>query len=114
MSDVLVRGMEMPKGCNVCRFMKFQGSGSVFCRCNGKRIEYSYSAMKKRPDFCPLVEVPTPHGRLIDADALVNNCEKYIKTLNPDRDGKEIAKIRWLVGILNEQQTIIEAERSAE
>ena len=25
---------------------------------------------KRRADFCPLIEVPTPHGRLIDADKL--------------------------------------------
>jgi hypothetical protein len=26
--------------------------------------------MEQRPKYCPLVEIPTPHGRLIDADEL--------------------------------------------
>ena len=26
-----------------------------------------------RPDFCPLVELPAQHGRLIDADALMKD-----------------------------------------
>jgi hypothetical protein len=31
-----------------------------------KRIYAPYGGY--RPDWCPLIEVPTPHGRLIDAD----------------------------------------------
>ena len=26
--------------------------------------------MEQRPKACPLIEIPTPHGRLIDADKL--------------------------------------------
>jgi hypothetical protein len=33
-----------------------------------KRIVTPYGL--PRPDWCPLVEIPTPHGRLIDADKL--------------------------------------------
>ena len=46
--SVLIRGIEMPKNCFTCRF---------------KNLEICYEG-------CPLIEVP-PHGRLIDADALV-------------------------------------------
>ena len=49
--------------------------------------------------------------RLIDADALIEDCKKYLNTLNPDRDGKEIAREQWLVGILTEQPVIVPAER---
>ena len=28
--------------------------------------------MEQRPKDCPLIEIPTPHGRLIDADELAN------------------------------------------
>lgn len=34
-----------------------------------KRIIAPYGA--PIPDWCPLIEIPTPHGRLIDADELV-------------------------------------------
>ncbi len=33
-----------------------------------KRIIAPYGA--PIPDWCPLINIPTPHGRLIDADAL--------------------------------------------
>jgi hypothetical protein len=34
-----------------------------------KRID-DVNLIVERPDWCPLVEIPTPHGRLIDADKL--------------------------------------------
>ena len=55
--SVLVRGMNMPKTCNECRFA-YRGA----CIANiGREV--------KVDQICPLVEIPTPHGRLIDADA---------------------------------------------
>ena len=54
--------------------------------------------MDKRADFCPLVEVPAPHGRLIDADAL------DYKLGVSDRD-------IYVRGVLEEEApTVIEAE----
>jgi hypothetical protein len=31
----------------------------------------------QRPNWCPLVEIPTPHGRLGDLDALVKDLAVY-------------------------------------
>ena len=39
--------------------------------------------MTVSPD-CPLVEIPTPHGRLIDADELIDGCEKLMRMLDPE------------------------------
>ena len=58
--SVIVKGMEMPEGCWDC----VMGS---FGACNfAGRIWDDLN----RPDWCPLVELPEKHGRLIDADAL--------------------------------------------
>ena len=54
--SVLIRGMEMPERCGMC----FLRVGD--CK---QRIY-----MEQRPKACPLIEIPTPHGRLIDADEL--------------------------------------------
>lgn len=56
---VYIKGMEMPKDCIVC---PFGWSG-----CN-KLHDFVY--MGSRPDNCPLVPVPEPHGRLGDLDKL--------------------------------------------
>ena len=44
--------------------------------------------------------------RLIDADALREDCKRYLGTLNPDRDGKECTRIHWLIGVLENALTI--------
>ena len=47
-------------------------------------------------------------GRLIDRDALIDDCKKYLNKLNPSRDGKECTRIHWLIGILSNAPTIEE------
>lgn len=47
--------------------------------------------------------------RLIDVDALIEDCKRYLNTLNPDRDGNECTRIHWLIGVL-ENATTIEPE----
>ena len=63
--SVLIKGMEMPISCGFCLFEKHTDDGYECC-INGCLTEY-----QKRPSDCPLVPVP-PHGRLIDADALID------------------------------------------
>lgn len=62
--SVIIKGMKMPKNCAEC-FVAWE-------RCH-RTIEW----YKNNPQYydirhedCPLVEVPAPHGRLIDADEL--------------------------------------------
>ena len=68
--SVLVKGMEMPGSCyqcNMCVNVLYGEDIVVICTALEKEI---IALMAERQDDCPLVEVPTPHGRLIDADAL--------------------------------------------
>lgn len=62
--------MEKPKRCGLCPC--FHAEHPMHCKAvkasKDKRIIAPYGA--PIPDWCPLVEIPTPHGRLIDADAL--------------------------------------------
>lgn len=65
--SILIRGIEMPKRCEECRFY------GVDCDA-GCWLEKQFVIRKfkqAKPDWCPLVEVPTPHGRLVDADELL-------------------------------------------
>ena len=80
--SVLVKGVQMPKNCKECPFLfdndacyAMNKPNAMFLPlvCNGSTDEYplnEFPYWEKRVDWCPLVEVPTPHGRLIDADAL--------------------------------------------
>ena len=57
MSDILIRGMEMPKNCEDCRLSYSDEYGMTICAaCDD--CAYSVS--------CPLVPLPEGHGDLIE------------------------------------------------
>ena len=66
-----IKGMEIPKRCGLCPC--FHAEHPMYCQAvkadKEKRIVAPYGL--PRPDWCPLVEISTPHGRLIDADKLL-------------------------------------------
>ena len=72
---ILIKGMEMPENCEKCPFLDYEEG---FCFASGEKIKsgwYVSTLYSGSPEFntmrnpkCPLIEVPTPHGRLIDAD----------------------------------------------
>ena len=92
--SIIIKGMKMPSGCFDCP-ISFEDSEGYICdvapKCTGFELE--------RPDWCPLVEVPTPHGRLIDADAFENFIRK-------DWDKND----HWIADVVYSRPTIIEAD----
>ena len=61
---VYIKGMEMPKNCFECEIRAYDANaGEEFCPFS-QIVCLSIGIQ----DNCPLVEVPEPHGRLIDAD----------------------------------------------
>jgi len=64
--SVLVKGMKMPKGCH--SGCPLTDRDAFTCVITGRDILGDEDTVASRPSWCPLVEVPTPHGRLIDAD----------------------------------------------
>ena len=60
--------MEKPKRCGLCPC--FHAEHPMHCMVvEGHRTVGAPYGMP-RPDWCPLVEIPTPHGRLGDLDKL--------------------------------------------
>lgn len=96
--SLIIKGSIMPLMCGDCPC--YDGSDYA-CNATGRGvIEYRYDG---RPDNCPLVEIPTPHGRLIDADELLKAFEKAC-----EQDG------HWVdfFALVESAPTIIEAEAS--
>lgn len=88
---ILIKGMEMPSYCDDCWALDEYGDYPV-CQITEEQRGYNFRTREKRMDKCPLVPVPTPHGRLIDADA-------YIELTG------------WLMAfVLRDAPTVIEAE----
>ncbi len=72
--SVLIKGMNMPKSCDICPFSKtnddLMSDDYRFRYCDFPYIGYFVTDYEEsRHPACPLTPVP-PHGRLIDADAL--------------------------------------------
>lgn len=78
--SIMIKGMEMPDSCYDCRMR----TDSYFCSAMPKEF-CGYTDDIKRPDWCPLIELP-PHGRLIDADKLLTDRmkSKYYHLPNGD------------------------------
>ena len=61
--SILIK-IEMPKGCWACPFAVGKHYECLFTK-----KSYNWG-LTTRPSDCPLIEIQSPHGRLIDADAL--------------------------------------------
>lgn len=85
MAGLYVPNMELPDTCFKCRFM----FARRHCLLNTKIDFYSYEnydELEKRVDDCPLVYVPD-HGRLIEADALIERLKPVETVLYRDAIG---------------------------
>ena len=65
---VLIKGMKMPQNCEECDLKVLDEYDDVDYVCPFSRVIVLNIG---RQGSCPLVKVP-PHGRLIDADALLS------------------------------------------
>ena len=71
--SVLVKGMEMPKDCRECPLQAYYGSsGNTLCFPANKYLAEKYNPIgfEGRANWCPLGEVKTPHGDLIDSSEI--------------------------------------------
>ena len=90
---IYIPNMEIPKSCGKCPF----NANSLKCSRTSSEIDRDFEFQARNSD-CPLLEVPGPHGRLIDEDSAIKKHE------NVPIIG-EHAKL-----ILNRCETVIERE----
>ena len=102
--SILIKGMEMPRNCLECELYGAMYSSGCDVASLGIPKRYNYDP-HTRPDWCPLVELPEKHGRLIDAD-------KIIKDMNEMKVKGEafVTAVEYVKIIVGEAPTVIEAE----
>lgn len=70
--SVLIKGMDMPNCCRHCELLiNCDGCEGYKCFCSAMGSEIGYFENLSKTQLhkdCPLVPVPTPHGRLADID----------------------------------------------
>lgn len=102
MSDILIKGMEMP---NICAYCFIESS-----ECN---LHESVNIWKERHPDCPLIELP-PHGRLIDATFEENHYGSMLLNPTPDVTVEDRKKAKAIIDALHMARTVIEAEGETE
>lgn len=110
--SILVRNVEMPKDCRECRLMEYHNStGKTWCApADGLLAEdFRPIPFDGRPEWCPLVEIKTPHGDLIDRDAFFSGLshEDIQFSFHVDGTFVDVTKINK---ILQNQPVVVEAE----
>ena len=114
--SILIKGLIMPSCCDGCTFSDWSNlHQTASCKLHDYDpcfADHSREYTDKRADFCPLVEIPEPHGRLIDGDAycenLLEEAHKVWRLLKPET----IERINRTVDDLKKYPAIIEAEGS--
>ena len=101
--SLIIKGVDMPSKCRFCPCCADNGlvgmQREYFCSAVDSALEIDSLDLKL--SACPLVEIPTPHGRLIDADKLM----QWIEHVYGDKD-----IIKFITDDIKRQPTIIEAE----
>ena len=100
--SILIRDMEMPKRCFECSCLG-EMFGYFVCLITAKDMRAEHGINISRPDWCPLVEIPTPHGDLVDRNELLAEYDRQ-------HEG-EAGKARK---IMEQAKTVIEAEGGKE
>lgn len=95
--SLIIKGVDMPKNCAECPILQI-GSLEHYCPL-AKESMWSIDAESGKHSNCPLLEIPTPHGRLIDAD--------YINGSGLIEWQKSIVKAE-----ISQAPTVVEAEVS--
>lgn len=96
--SVLIKGMKMPDGCYVCPILN---QDDCYCEVKQAKADDIFD----RPDWCPLVEVPTPHGRLIEEPTTLSY--SGVCKIDPYN---YVGLAEYFCGQIKSQQTVIEAE----
>lgn len=100
---VYIKGMKMPKNCIECEIRAFDANaGEEYCPFS--QMECISIGLQKN---CPLVEVPEPHGRLIESPDI----SEY-EVFDEDTGTREISLLGLMEchRMVKDAPTVIEAE----
>ena len=117
--SVLIKGMEMPENCfecPCCRHDSVDGIKAKQCNLTLDVFDANYfERWNSRAQNCPLVEVKTPHERLIDADKLMMSLADWWYSSFGQEETDEAKAIRAVMQQVEksiDEMTVIEAEGS--
>ena len=100
--SLIIKGMKLPEKCEDCPCYDYI---DYVCRADDCFAPFDVENPEERSEHCPLIELPAKHGRLIDADKLL---ESFREALNEDR-----CFVNFFA-LVDDSPTVIEAENESE
>ena len=89
--SLILKGIDMPKSCNGCEFNYcLEGGSYEWWEC--VILHDDINQFDTRRTDCPLVEIPTPHGRIIDEKELLDKIKR-------GRYSEDINQVIYSVGV---------------
>ena len=107
--SVVIKSIQMPTSCYYCGLTD---TSFINCQAFSQPRLLEDDCEERRPEWCPLVELPEHHGRLIDADRLMRVYEDRLEKV-ADRYGVDSSEAGILSGamkLLMIELGIVEAE----
>lgn len=107
---VYIKGMRIPENCIKCP-MQFGGMCFVMpAEVDESRVAPTVEEAWKqgKPDWCPLVEVPEPHGRLIDADRTEKLLQQAKDKVVENGEILRSFAVGFAIGFIAKEPTVIE------
>ena len=99
--SVIVKDMKMPKSCGTCWLNHYNTQWMCWvCNVTHRPLLCRF---EERIAECPLIEIPTEHGRLIDADKTIDDYVNYGVVHSYD--------VHDLQDILDEVPVVVPAEK---
>lgn len=86
---IYIKGMKMPKDCQYCPCCKWKYNGDGILGCLAKNYYFTEMELchEGKPSWCPLTEIPEPHGRLIDESVAYDKIAEQETGYYMDMDG---------------------------
>lgn len=100
---IYIKGIKLPINCHECDAFGISDIVGLKCPCYDDMNKYHF--VVGRPNDCPLNEVPTPHGRLIEEPKQVDY--GGLAYISPD---DVIGTAKYFLDQIRAMPTIIEAD----
>ena len=116
---LIIKG-DLPKGCGFCWECLGGGSDAYYCNRAKRQISEVVPPYDKRMEWCPILgEIPDEHGRLVDADALIERTKNWYCSKENCEDNYSGVRCRacWVddaIGIIDDANVVVEGSRGSD
>lgn len=110
--SVVIKEMKYPESCAECALWMYDDQGAMCPFKEHKYIsdgDWQPPSDTKKGEWCPLVELPVKHGRLIEADSLKETLDYYIREAGWDVKTNRV--LGWVKDeFIDSERTVVERE----